>query len=120
MTKTTSLFKALSDPTRVSCLLLLLMEPELCVCELVKALGVPQPLVSRHLAQLRRLGIVEDDRRGQWVHYRLNPDLPEWALEVLAVVRRAEAESERMTKAQKRLSAIMPRPTPLLPSLGAR
>ncbi len=110
MGKTASFFKALSDQTRVSCLLLLSTERELCVCELVEALDAPQSLVSRHLAQLRASGIVEDQRRGQWVHYRMSPDLPQWALEVLEIVGRAEAESEEIIEARRRLASMLPRP----------
>jgi len=70
------LFKALADPTRLRCLMLLSMERELCVCELTHALDEIQPKVSRHLASLRDQGIVRDRRQGQWVYYRLNPELP--------------------------------------------
>ncbi len=78
------LFHALSDPTRLRSLVLLQREGELCVCELTHALGVVQPKVSRHLAQLREAGIVADRRQGQWVYYRLHPELPGWMLEVLS------------------------------------
>ena len=72
------LFQLLSDETRLRCLLLMRQEDELCVCELTHALGVIQPKVSRHLAALRDAGMVLDRRQGQWVYYRLHPDLPEW------------------------------------------
>src|SRR3989304_3575780 len=77
-------FPALADPTRLRCLLLLAAEGELCVCELTHALGESQPKISRHLAMLRAAGIVSDRREGLWVHYRLNPELPPWAREVLS------------------------------------
>ena len=110
MSKTVTFFKSLCDQTRLSCLLLLSAEQELCVCEFVEALDAQQSLVSRHLAQLRAAGLVEDERRGQWVHYRLSPDLPKWVLEVLEIVGRAEAESEDIIAARRRLSAMLPRP----------
>jgi ArsR family transcriptional regulator len=78
-----TLFRALADPTRLRCLLLLHREGELCVCELTHALGESQPKISRHLAQLREAGIVADRRQGLWVHYRLHAELPAWAQEVL-------------------------------------
>lgn len=87
-------FRALSDATRLRCLLLLQSEGRLCVCELVHALGLSQPRISRHLGHLRDLGIVEDERRGQWMHYRLHPDLPDWAHDVLKAASRAEALDE--------------------------
>lgn len=76
-------FQFLSDETRLRSLLLMLQEGELCVCELVHALGIIQPKVSRHLATLRDAGIVIDRRQGQWIYYQLNPDLPDWACQIL-------------------------------------
>jgi ArsR family transcriptional regulator, arsenate/arsenite/antimonite-responsive transcriptional repressor len=64
-----SLFKTLSDPTRLR-LLNLLAAGETCVCELTDTLRVVQPKVSRHLAQLKRAGLVEARREGKWMHYR--------------------------------------------------
>lgn len=75
--------QTLSDTTRLRSLLLLARENELCVCELTHALGVIQPKVSRHLALLRDAGIVCDRRQGQWIYYRLNPDLPGWACNII-------------------------------------
>ncbi|MBX8471833.1 metalloregulator ArsR/SmtB family transcription factor [Pseudomonas sp. RIT778] len=73
-----SVFKCLADETRVRATLLITREGELCVCELVCALDDSQPKISRHLAQLRTCGLLLDRRQGQWVYYRLNPDLPAW------------------------------------------
>ena len=78
------LFQLLSDETRLRSLLLM-QQGELCVCELVHALGVIQPRVSRHLAALRDAGVVSDRRQGQWIYYRLHPDLPEWARRIIEV-----------------------------------
>ena len=64
------LFRAFSDRTRLR-LLHLLSGGELCVCDLVEVLGVPQPKVSRHLAYLRRAGLVRARREGLWMYYRL-------------------------------------------------
>lgn len=80
-----TLFRTLSDPTRLRALVLLLSEGELCVCELTYALGESQPKISRHLAQLRESGLVADRRAGQWVYYRLNPGLPDWVKQVLTL-----------------------------------
>jgi len=79
-----NLFRALADPTRLRALVLLQREDELCVCELMHALDMIQPKISRHLAILREAGMVTDRRAGQWVYYRLNPDLPDWAQAVIA------------------------------------
>lgn len=77
------LFQALSDPTRLRILALLGAQDEVCVCELTRALGCAQPMVSRHLAHLRAAGVVSDRRAGAWIHYRLHPELPPWARAVL-------------------------------------
>jgi len=79
----TDFFKQLCDETRLRCLMLMLSEGELCVCELTHALGLSQPKISRHLAQLRQNGLVQDRRAGQWIHYRLHDELPDWVLAVL-------------------------------------
>jgi ArsR family transcriptional regulator len=76
-------FKCLADETRLRCLMLIESEQELCVCELTAALDEVQPKVSRHLAQLRKCKLLVDRKQGQWVYYRINPDLPAWALLVL-------------------------------------
>jgi ArsR family transcriptional regulator, arsenate/arsenite/antimonite-responsive transcriptional repressor len=79
-------FQLLSDDTRLRCLLLMQQEGELCVCELVHALGLIQPKVSRHLAALRDYGVVKDRRSGQWIYYQMDPDLPAWARHVIEAI----------------------------------
>jgi len=69
--------RALADPTRVRIAVLLHGRRELCVCEIVEALGLPQYKVSRHLRELRAAGLVYASRQGRWMHYGLNPRLPE-------------------------------------------
>jgi len=85
-------YKALADNTRLKCLLLIQQEEELCVCELIEALQESQPKISRHLANLRNVGLLQDRRQGQWVFYQLNPGLPEWCREVLTQTRSANGE----------------------------
>ena len=65
-----NLFKALADSTRLR-ILGLLLTGEVCVCHIHESLKIPQPKASRHLAYLRRSGLVETRRDGLWVHYRL-------------------------------------------------
>lgn len=88
----TELFKNLADETRARAALLIADQGELCVCELMCALGDSQPKISRHLAQLRSSGLLLDRRQGQWVYYRLNPQLPGWVLDVLKVTLQANAK----------------------------
>lgn len=78
-----SLFKCLSDDTRLKSLLLILSQKELCVCDLTQALGLSQPKVSRHLADLRQCEMLTAERRGKWMYYRLHPDLPQWKIDIL-------------------------------------
>jgi ArsR family transcriptional regulator len=77
------LFKGLSDPTRLQSLLLIYQEQELCVCELMVALDLSQPKISRHLALLREAELLETQRRGQWIFYRLSSQLESWAAAII-------------------------------------
>jgi ArsR family transcriptional regulator, arsenate/arsenite/antimonite-responsive transcriptional repressor len=63
-------FRALGDPTRLR-IIGLLAGGEICVCHIHEALRIPQPKTSRHLAYLRRAGLVDARKEGLWVHYRL-------------------------------------------------
>ena len=63
-------FKSLADATRLR-ILGLLLTGEVCVCDIHESLKIPQPKASRHLAYLRRAGLVETRRAGLWVHYRM-------------------------------------------------
>ncbi|CAM3155662.1 metalloregulator ArsR/SmtB family transcription factor [Vibrio diazotrophicus] len=78
-----SLYKALSEETRLKSMLLMQKLGELCVCDLMKALNLSQPKVSRHLAELRKHDLVLDERRGKWVYYRVNPNIEPWIKQVL-------------------------------------
>lgn len=86
-------FKCLSDPTRLDILKIVLAQGNVCVCEITEALNLSQPKISRHLALLRNLSILLDQRKGQWVYYRLNPELPEWANAVLNIIAAQTANS---------------------------
>lgn len=85
-------FKCLADETRTRIALLVNLEQELCVCELTAALDESQPKISRHLALLRSCGLLEDRRNGQWVYYRLHPQLPTWVTELLKTTLDSQAE----------------------------
>ena len=87
-----TIFKCLADETRARMTLLIARQGELCVCELTAALDMSQPKISRHLAQLRQCGLLEDERRGQWVYYRLHPGLPDWVRQMLEQVLMANVQ----------------------------
>lgn len=105
------LFRLLSDATRLRCVLQLHAHGSLCVCELTCALDMSQPKVSRHLAMLREGGLVADERRGQWVHYRIRDDLPEWARRVLDEAAAGQADSDPFAQDSARLAAMEARPS---------
>ncbi len=76
-------YSALSHPMRLRATLLIKQMDELCVCELTHALDLAQPVISRHLAQLKEAGILLARKQGLWVYYRLNDALPNWALDII-------------------------------------
>jgi ArsR family transcriptional regulator len=89
--------KTLADPTRMR-ILSLLGSGEVCVCHIHTALEVPQPTVSRHLATLKRIGLVEDRKVGLWKHYRLRR-LANAALQsVVDVATRAAGHTTAVTR----------------------
>lgn len=106
-------YKALADDVRLNCLILLL-ERELCVCELVEVLGQSQPKISRHLAQLRKTGLLLDRRQGQWVYYRLHPSMSDWMREVIRLTR--DNCQMFVAEAERRLAAMPDRPLSCAPS----
>lgn len=100
------LFKSLSDLTRLHSLLLIQHEKELCVCELMVALDLSQPKISRHLGLLRDNQLLTTEKRGQWVFYSLAKDLPDWA----HVILRQAADQQDMSVLSQRLHAMGDRP----------
>lgn len=108
MQSPTTIFKCLADDTRLRTMLLIAEEGELCVCELTCALDESQPKISRHLSQLRNCGLLEDQRQGQWVYYRLHPALPEWVVEVIQTT--LNANRHWLNADHKRLEQMGDRP----------
>ncbi len=108
-----ALFKSLGDATRLR-ILGLLLTGEVCVCDIHESLKIPQPKASRHLAYLRRSGLVETRRDGLWVHYRLGRLADPVLSAVVDAVRHALAhdaavqrDAERL---QKRTGCCVPTP----------
>ena len=79
-------FRALSDRTRLR-ILQILSSGERCVCDIVEVLGLSQPKVSRHLAYLRRAGLVVSRREGQWSYYQLAAARTSFDAKLIACVR---------------------------------
>ena len=76
-------FKLLSDETRLRCLLLIARHGPQRVSDITHALQESQPKISRHLAQLRALGVFKDERQGQWVFYSIANNIPGWCRKVI-------------------------------------
>jgi len=70
--KVSKALKLLGDKTRLT-IMAILKQRECCVCELLEVFEMSQPSISQHLRKLKDLGLVKEDRRGQWVYYSLNP-----------------------------------------------
>jgi len=100
----TDFFKCLSDPTRLDILKLVIAKQNVCVCEFTEQLELSQPKISRHLALLRNLSILLDQRQGQWVYYRLNPNLPEWANSILNIISSQNDEKINANKVNSTIS----------------
>jgi ArsR family transcriptional regulator, arsenate/arsenite/antimonite-responsive transcriptional repressor len=86
-------FAALADPTRLR-LLHLMKEGEICVCFLQGVLQTNQPKISRHLAYLKKAGLVEARRDGKWMHYHLAKQDKEFERILLETLKRLEKEPE--------------------------
>ena len=99
------LFKALADRTRLR-LIHLLGDDEVCVCVCVEVLKTNQPKISRHLAYLRRAGLVTARRDGKWTHYRLVEPADEHAARIFAEVRDWLAHNPQMQTDKARLRKI--------------
>ena len=96
-------FKALADQTRLR-IIGLLTAGEICVCDIHGSLGLPQPTVSRHLAYLRKSGLVATRKDGLWVHYRL-ATLPDPVMQaLLAAVTHAIGHVDAGARDRKRLA----------------
>ena len=98
-------FRAFADPTRLR-LINLMGDEEVCVCFFVEVLKTNQPKISRHLAYLRRVGIVTARREGIWMHYRVARPKDENAAKVLQDVREWLAKDSGMQQDRNRLVKI--------------
>lgn len=96
------LFRALADRTRLR-LLNLMGDDEVCVCYFVEVLRTPQPKISRHLAYLRRAGVVDARREGKWMHYRIIDPADSRAAQVFRDVRSWLSNNPAMQRDRSRL-----------------
>jgi ArsR family transcriptional regulator, arsenate/arsenite/antimonite-responsive transcriptional repressor len=104
------LFKALADRTRLR-LIGLIGDSEVCVCFFVAILKISQPKISRHLAYLRRAGIVRARREGKWMHYCLTEPPDEHAARIFREVRASLAEHPEFLRDREKLLQVCCAPT---------
>ena len=108
-----TLFKALADATRLR-ILGLLLTGEICVCDIHESLKIPQSKASRHLAYLRRTGLVATRREGLWVHYRLGKLADPVTAAIVNAVRHGLAHTDTVQRdaqrLQKRTGCCVPTP----------
>jgi ArsR family transcriptional regulator len=112
------LFRALGDPTRLR-LLNLMAEQEICVCYFTEVIGAPQPKISRHLAYLRKAGIVAARREGKWMHYKLAAPPNPHAAAILKSVMDALKQDTQLRRDLQRLNRACCGPRSLVQLLGA-
>jgi len=97
------MFRAFSDRTRLR-ILHMLKDGELCVCDIVEVLGVPQPKASRHLAYLRKAGLVEVRKEGLWSYYKLTPSRSNFHEKLLECLACCFQDVPELAKDAKRLN----------------
>jgi ArsR family transcriptional regulator, arsenate/arsenite/antimonite-responsive transcriptional repressor len=102
--QTKTIFRALSDRTRLR-ILHLIQDGELCVCHIVAVLESPQPTISRHLAYLRKAGLVVARKEGLWMHYRMAPARGKSHQMLLACLAQCFREDGEFAKDAERLRA---------------
>ena len=102
-----TIFKGLSDPIRLRILALMLCNDELCVCDVMEALRLPQSSTSRHLAYLKRCGWLMSRRSGVWIYYRLSNTPENVFPELLGFLKGRFASAEDIRVDREHLSLFM-------------
>lgn len=105
MKVTAQIFKALSDESRLRIMTLLLNGQELCVCDIMAALDLPQSTVSRHLSYLRNTGLVDDRRQGIWMHYKVNSEKIEHGADLFDLLTKMLCGQDQSGRDQRQLKA---------------
>lgn len=97
--KASIVLKLLGDKTRLS-MMKLLEKNECCVCEFVEIFNITQPAISQHLRKLRDVGLVKENRKGQWIFYSLNKDSDMYEM-VLNILEFIPSQDERIQELEK-------------------
>ena len=103
-------YSVLSHPMRLRSLVLINQSDELCVCELTHALGLAQPVISRHLAQLKEAGLLLSRRQGVWIYYSINIDIPTWVTKLIEITTDGIASTSPYKDDLETLNSMSDRP----------
>lgn len=103
-------FKVLADETRLRCLAIIFEHKEVCVCELIHALKLPQSKISRHLSIMKLNKLVSQRRHGQWVLYSLHPELSAFEKNILEITIKEIKKKNRFIEDNKKLLQMNDRP----------
>ncbi|AIY05446.1 transcriptional regulator, ArsR family [Planococcus sp. PAMC 21323] len=98
----TACLKAVSDPTRLM-MMKLLETNEYCVCQFVEMFGMSQPAISQHLRKLKQVGLLNENRRGQWRFYSMNIDSAhaDLLLDILSHINDSDAQLQSLRAKEK-------------------
>ncbi|MBM7651753.1 ArsR/SmtB family transcription factor [Neobacillus cucumis] len=99
MERAASVLKLLGDKTRLT-IVAILKQRECCVCEFQEVFDMSQPSISQHLRKLKDLGLVKEDRRGQWIFYSLNPQSNLYGL-IEDVLEHVPVQTEKIKQIEK-------------------
>ncbi|MEQ9562823.1 MAG: metalloregulator ArsR/SmtB family transcription factor [Woeseiaceae bacterium] len=103
----TKVFATLGNETRLRCLYLAAKHTEVCVCEAVDTLQIPQPTASKAFKALKDAGLVQDRRDANWIYYRLNPAMPKWTRSVVYIAMRDLEQTQCFAEDEQRFTSRM-------------
>jgi len=106
MQELTNVFQSLEEDTRLRILALLMEAGELCVCDLIAVLQLPQSTVSRHLSHLRNAGWVQDRREGVWIHYSIAKRLGPLQVSLVPILREHLLKQEIVMADMEKLAGL--------------
>jgi ArsR family transcriptional regulator, arsenate/arsenite/antimonite-responsive transcriptional repressor len=103
-------FKVLADETRLRCLALIFENEEICVCEIMHALELPQSKISRHLSIIKLNNVISQRREGQWVLYSKEATLSDFKTQIIKMTIQELSKTSTFRQDKKRLSTMKNRP----------
>ncbi len=107
MKQAVTMYKTLGDETRLRILLLLMEQGELCICDLMNALDMPQSTVSRHVAYMKNAGWLNDRRGGVWMYYSIKPELDNFTKSLAELTCNHLSSAEAIIADRRRLTTYM-------------